>query len=68
MFEFNAIRTIIVFCAICGMVSIADTKLQSSILPPSNTFTMPRVIINGSIIVGDLKSFVAKFNIPYVTC
>lgn len=68
MLGFNPRRTLVVFCAMYGMVSIADAKFHSSILAPSNTFTMSNAIINGSIIVGGLRGSVATLNIPYVTC
>lgn len=65
---FNSKRTLVVFCAVYGSFGVYDAKIHGSILAPTASFTTSNAIINGSIIVGNLRGSLATLNTPYVTC
>lgn len=65
---FNSRRTIMIFCAIYGNFGLYNTRLHGAILAPTATFTAMDSIVNGSMIVGNLRGSFATLNVPYVTC
>lgn len=68
MLGFNPKRTLIVFCTVYGSYTVADAKLHASIFAPTASLSTMNAIINGSIIVGNLRGSIATLNMPYVTC
>lgn len=68
MIGFNPRRTLIIFCSIYSTFSTFNARIQGSILGPTSSFTTMETIINGSVILGNLRGSLATLNVPYITC
>lgn len=68
MVGFNPRRTLISFCATYGKFDLINARIHANVLAPTASFTATETVINGSVIVGDLRGTLAILNVPYVTC
>lgn len=65
---FNPRRTLIVFCAVYGTFGFYNAKIFGSMIAPTAHFITMGLILNGSIIAGNMRGSLASLNAPYVIC
>lgn len=65
---FNAARTLIVFCGMYGNYQLLNTRIHSSILGPTTSFTAMESIVNGSVVTGSLRGKVVILRNEYTPC